>query len=138
MRHERYSGDLRVRQPMRELFGRGVALQRQREELDIVRALPAVKRDDRGVEIEEALAVPELFVVDAVAALDLAVLLRSSRLGVAMRDPGLFERENKVQRELSVVVRLHLADRKGEALPHLLKDGETAPLNLLPGEPEDA
>src|SRR5215467_7148777 len=111
MRHERRSCNLRVRESARELFGGRLAVKRQGEAFDVVRALPAVQRDDRGVEIEEALSAPELFVVDAVAALDLAVLLGSARLDVAMPDAGLLEREDEVQGELGAVVRLRLANR---------------------------
>jgi hypothetical protein len=54
-------------------------------------------RCDRGVESEKVLPSHELFVVDAVGALDLAIVLRHPRLDVAMSAARLFERENKVQ-----------------------------------------
>src|SRR5262245_21795976 len=87
-----------------QLFGRGLALQGQREALIVIRPLPIPERHRGGVEVREALAAPELLVVDAVAPLDLPVLLRPSGADIPMPNAGRFHRERKRERELAAVV----------------------------------
>src|SRR5882724_1525555 len=68
---------------------------------------------------------PELLVVDAVAALDLAVLLRTARADVAVANPGALDRQDEGERELGAVVSLNLANRKREGPDELSEEAET-------------
>src|SRR5690242_14701154 len=69
-------------------LGGRLALEGEREALVVVRHLPGLERAGRRVEVGEALAAPELLVVDAMTALHLAVLLRPARADVAMFNPS--------------------------------------------------
>src|SRR5258705_4311384 len=128
MRHARRSSDLRVREPSLQLLSGSVTVEREREAIDIVGALPMGQRCSRGLEIQEALPSPELLVVDAVAPLHLPVLLGAPRLDVPMPDARLLHPEDKVQRELCAVISLHRVDRKREALADLLQEREATAL----------
>src|SRR5215475_6672000 len=89
------------------------------------------------VEVVEAPAAPELLLIDSVAAFDLAVLLRTSRLDVAMADPQRLHGERKGKRELLPVVALQLPDSEGEPPAELGQEGETRTLVQPPIEPQD-
>jgi hypothetical protein len=57
-----------------------------------------------GIEILEAPAAPELFLVDSVATFELAVLLRAPRLDVPMPDAQRLHGQDEGERELLAVV----------------------------------
>jgi hypothetical protein len=74
--------------------------------------------------------------IDPVAALDLAVLLRSPRSDVPVTDARLLQRQRKVEGKLGTVVRLDLADREREAPPDVGPKGERAPESQMSKEAE--
>ena len=55
-----------------------------------------------------------------------------------MPHPGVLHRQHEVQGELGAVIGLHLVDREGEALAHVLEKGQAAALVLLAGQAEHA
>src|SRR5688500_5242330 len=104
-----FSGD-RGGQHSGELLRWGLAPKSQREAIVVVRLLPSPEPCCRLVEIGELLPAPKLFLVDAVAAFDLAVLLRPPRADIAVPDTGRFDGEHELERELASVVALQFPD----------------------------
>src|ERR1044071_8355466 len=68
---------------------------------------------------------PELLVVDAMAALDLAVLLRTARTDVAVAHTGTLDGQEEGERELGTVVGLNLANGKWKGPDDLREETET-------------
>src|SRR5947209_9716457 len=87
------------------LSGRA-AIERHREPLLVIDALPLTQLGRGSLEVLEALAAPELLLVDPVAAFHLAVLFRTPRADVAMPDPAALYREDEGERELRAVIGL--------------------------------
>src|SRR5262249_19158324 len=65
-----------------KFFRGSLALQRDGEALEVVAALPCVERQEGCCEVGRCLSAPELLGIDAMAALDSAVLLRLPLAGV--------------------------------------------------------
>src|SRR5437867_1846538 len=102
------------RQDTSELLGWRAPLQGQGEPFVVVRSLPCPKGGGRLVEVCKPMASPKLLLVDPMAALHLPVLLGPPRPNVAMPDAGRFDRKDEIERKLSAVVALQLADPEGE------------------------
>src|SRR5436309_8175145 len=102
------------RQDTGELLGWRAPLQGQGEPFVVVRSLPRSKGSGRLVEVCKPMASPKLLLVDPMAALHLPVLLGPPRPNVAMPDAGRFDRKDEIERKLSAVVALQLADPEGE------------------------
>jgi hypothetical protein len=79
-------------------------MQRHREAFVVVPALPRGECLVGRIEILAAIASPEFFVIDAMAAFDLAVLLRASRPDIAHPHAEVLTGEREEQRELGAVV----------------------------------
>src|SRR5437867_485849 len=86
------------------------AIERHREPLLVIDALPLTQLGRGSLEVLEGLAAPELLLVDPVAAFHLAVLFRTPRADVAMLDPAALYREDEGERELRAVIGLDLAN----------------------------
>jgi hypothetical protein len=86
-------GDDERREHGLEFLGRRPTVQRQREPLVVVALLPRRQWTFGIVLCVEVVATPELLIVDAMAAFDLAILLRAPRFDVAMTNAGRFDRE---------------------------------------------
>jgi hypothetical protein len=78
-----------------ESFSAGVLPPSAREALKVVGTLPVAQRRGRRLEIVEGSMAPEFFVIDSMAALDLAILLRASRPDVSMADPRFLDRKRE-------------------------------------------
>lgn len=113
------SGDLGPGEKARELLHRRLPVERQREALEVVDALPSTQGVDRGREVGRRHATPELLGVDAMAALDLAVLFRAARPDVAVFDARLLHRQREGQRELGAVVAVEPTNGEREGPPQL-------------------
>ena len=102
-----------------------------REALDgVVVLLPGPSRALCLAVAGEALPARELLVVDAVAALDLPVLLRAPGpdVAVAVLDPGFFDRQPERQGKLVAVVRLELSYPEGKRALELTKEVDAVPM----------
>ena len=75
--------------------GKLTAAERERKALKVVGTLPVAQRRGRRLEIVEGSMAPEFFVIDSMAALDLAILLRASRPDVSMADPRFLDRKRE-------------------------------------------
>src|SRR5262249_27374907 len=84
------------------------------EALVVVVPLPGAEADRGRIEIVEAPAAPELFLVDPVAPFDLAVLLGVARLDVPIPDPEGLNGQGEGERKLLPVVALKLPDPEGK------------------------
>ena len=93
--------------------------ERQGEAFVVVPGLPVSKGGRGDLKVREALAPPELLLVDPMAPLDLAVLLRAPGPDVPVPDPGSFDAQYEGERELLPVVALQPLDGKREGLPEL-------------------
>src|SRR5262252_5116571 len=82
------------------------------------------------------MASPDLLAVDAVAALDLAVLLRPARLDVAVPHAGSLYSQLKRQWKLGPVVALNLTDRERERVGQLPEKLETRVMVLAREQPQ--
>src|SRR5881628_3553412 len=102
------------REDISELLGWHAPLQGEGEPFVVVRSLPRSKGSGRLVEVCKPMASPKLLLVDPMAALHLPVLLGPPRPNVAMPDAGRFDRKDEIERKLSAVVALQLADPEGE------------------------
>ena len=80
---------------------------------------PCAERRDGVVEGRESLSARELFGINAVAALNLAVLLEAPWADVPMRDARLHHLEREGERKFEAVVALELANREGEGTAQL-------------------
>jgi hypothetical protein len=76
-------------------------LEDHREALVIVVSLPGAEANHGRIEIVEAPASPELFLVDPVTPFDLAVLLRAARLDVPMPDRPILHGKREGKRKCS-------------------------------------
>src|SRR5205823_12964475 len=85
-----------------ELFG-------GREAEVVVNLLPVPDRLRRLLEAGKLVPTPELLVIDPMATLNLAVLLRPARPDVPVPDPRLLDTQREGQGELGAVVILELA-----------------------------
>jgi len=90
----------RLRDPLRWLergkfFGGCASVERQGEAVVVVAALPASESVSGRFEVLEAVPPPELLVVDPMAPLDFAVLLRPPGAIVSVADPGGFDPQHK-------------------------------------------
>src|SRR5205823_11900153 len=102
-----------------EFLGWRAPLQGQGEPFVVVPSLPCSKGAGRLVEVCKPVASPKLLLVDPMATLHLPVLLGPPRPNVAMPDAGRFDRKHEVERKLSAVVALQLADPEGKRLLEL-------------------
>src|SRR5215813_1401601 len=121
----------------RPVFGRSAALKGQGEALIVVRGLPDSKPSCGRLEVGEAVPAPELLLIDAVAPLDFAVLLRASGPDVAMPDPSGFDPQHEGEGELLPVVTLQPLDGEGERPLALGEEGEARAGMQPPVEPQD-
>src|SRR5262245_53053287 len=103
-------------------------LERDRETLMVVVPLPGAEADGGRVEIIKPLASPEFFLIDPVATLDLAVLLGTPWLDVAVPDPQRLNGQREAEWKLVPVVALELADLEGKRPADLRQEGETRAL----------
>src|SRR5258708_4835007 len=78
-----------------KFFGRCAALQSEGEAFIVVPGLPAPKGGRGRLEVWEALPAPELLLVDPMAPLDFAVLLRPAGPNVSVPDPGGLDPERE-------------------------------------------
>jgi hypothetical protein len=101
-----------------QLLDRRAPAQRHREPLVVVSPLPAGERRFGSRNALEVVLAPELIGVDSVAALNLAILLRSSGFDVPMFDAGGFDGQLEGHWKLRPVVALELLDREGEDPPN--------------------
>ena len=120
-----------------ELLGRRQPVQRHGEAVEAVPARPFGERRGGGGERWELSLTPELLVIDPVAPLNLAVLLRPARPDVPVPDPRLLDTQREGQGELGAVVILELADREWEGFPSRCETLETRHLILAAIEAED-
>src|SRR6266567_6329331 len=107
-------GDLQRRWESGEFFGRCATLERQRKTLVVVPGLPVSVGCGGRVEILEALPPPELLLINPMAPLDLAVLLRAPGPHVPVLDPGGFDSQHEAEGELLPVVALQPLDGERE------------------------
>ena len=80
----------------------------------VVPALPLAKFRLRVDSVREFVAAPEFLAVDAMTALDFPVLLRTTRLDVAVAHAGGLHGQLKRERELRPVVALNLPNGETE------------------------
>jgi len=99
-RRPRASGGLGEGQTQLQVLSRRLALRRERESFVVVLLLPGGESWHGRLEIGEGMAAPELLLVNAVTAFDLAVLLGKSCLDVPTPDPGFLNAQRKGQREI--------------------------------------
>ncbi len=119
----------------RELFSARLALERQGgEAFVVIVVLPRGQGWHSGLETGEGVPAPKLFLVSAVTALDLAVLLGMSRLDVPIPDPGLLN-DQEGQREFSTVVGLKFPNGEWQGSPDLAEEVQARPLVLAPIQP---
>src|SRR5712691_12715422 len=78
-----------------KVFGGGAALEGEGEAFIVVPGLPAPKGGRGGLEVREALPAPELLLIDPMAPLDFAVLLRPPGSNVVVADAGGLDRQHK-------------------------------------------
>src|SRR4030095_6001025 len=78
-----------------KFFGRGAARKGQREAFIVVPGLPAPKGGSGRLEAREPLSAPELLLIDPMAPLDFAVLLRPAGPNVPVPDPGGFDPQDE-------------------------------------------
>src|SRR5262245_16224627 len=109
----RHMARSRGRQHSREFLSGCAPVECHGEPVLVVDALPRTQRYRRSLECLEALTTPELVVVNAVTAFDLAVLFRAARPDVAMADAAALPREDEREWKLGAVIGLDLADRDG-------------------------
>src|SRR5215470_2737147 len=102
-----------------QLLGGCSAVQRHREAQLVVHAFPLAESDCGHLKQLEGMPVPELLGVDAMAALDLAVLLGTTGSDVAMANARPFDRQDEAEGELGPVVGLDLANWKGHGADDL-------------------
>jgi hypothetical protein len=88
-----------------ELLGGRPAVEGHREAQVVVDLLPVPDRLRRFLEAGKLVATPELLVIDPVATLNLAVLLRPARPDVPVADPRLLDTQREGQGELGAVVK---------------------------------
>jgi hypothetical protein len=113
-------------------------MQRGGEAIDVVGPLPQAEGTRGRGKAVKALATPKLLAVNAVAALDLTVLLGAAGLDVAMMNSGLLDREREGRRELGAVVALQAADGEWEGPAQLGEEVEARALVELAIEPKDS
>ena len=90
-----------------KFLGRCATVEREGEAFVVVSALPASEGFSGRLEVLEAVPPPELLVVDPMAALNLAVLLRAPGPNVSVADPGGLDPEHEGKRELLPMVALY-------------------------------
>jgi len=111
----------------RELLGWRAAVERHRESVFVVDALPPTQLRGGVLERIEVTTAPEFVVVNAVAAFHLSVLFRAARPDVTMADAAPLYGEDKGERKLRAVVGLDLLDRERERASDLGDEIETGP-----------
>ena len=121
----------------RQFLGRRLALEGEREALVVVPRLPLAQRDGRGLKVRELLSTPKLLVIDAVAPLHLAVLLRAPGADVPMPDPRRLHGQRELERKLPPVVALEAPNGKGEGTSELVQKGQAGPVVQPPVQPQD-
>jgi hypothetical protein len=99
---------------------------------------PVTKGGGSRLEVRETLPAPELLLIDPMAPLDFAVLLRPAGPNVPVPDPGGFDPEDKGEGELLPVIALQPLDGEREGPPELGEDGVGRALMQTPVEPQDA
>ena len=107
-----------------------------RKPIVVVGPLPSTERRGRLVEIGELVPPPKLFLVDAVAAFDLAVLLGPPWADVTVSDPGGFDAEDELERKLLSVVALQFSDGERHRPPDLSQKRQADALVQLSIEPQ--
>ncbi len=90
----------RLSRPLRwlergEFFGRCAPMERQGESFVVVSGLPVPNGCSGSLEVLEALSTPELLLVDPMAPLDFAVLLRAPGPNVPVPAPGGFDPQHE-------------------------------------------
>ena len=81
---------------------------------------------------------PKLFVVDAVTALDLAVLFRPAWRDVTVADAGRLYRQRKLEREFAAVIALDPSDRKRHRRAELAEERQAGSMIQVLIQPEHA
>jgi hypothetical protein len=99
---------------------------------------PVTKGGGSRLEVRETLPAPELLLIDPMAPLDFAVLLRPAGPNVPVPDPGGFDPEDKGEGELLPVIALQPLDGEREGPPELGEEGEARAVMQTPVEPQDA
>jgi hypothetical protein len=99
---------------------------------------PGAQTDSGRIEVIEAPAPPELFLIDPVAAFDLAVLLGTPRLDVPVPDPQGLHGQRECEGELLPVVALQLPDPEEKCPAELGQEGEARALVQSAIEAQDA
>src|SRR5712691_9822020 len=107
-----------------KFLGRRAALECQREPFVVVPVLPAPKGSRSCLEFLEALPAPELLLIDPMAPLDFAVLLRPSGANVSVADPGGFDPQHEGEGEFLPVVTLQPFDGEWEGPLELSEECE--------------
>jgi len=120
----------RLRDPLRWLergkfFGGCASVERQGEAVVVVAALPASESVSGRFEVLEAVPPPELLVVDPMAPLDFAILLRSPGPNVSVSNPGGLDPQHEGKGELLPMVALHSLDGERKGSPELSEERET-------------
>src|SRR6266568_2041320 len=90
-----------------KFFGGGATVEREGEAVVVVSALPASESVRGRLEVLEPVPPPELLVVDPMAPLDFAILLRSPGPNVSVSNPGGLDPEHEGKGELLPMVALH-------------------------------
>jgi hypothetical protein len=81
----------------RQFLGGRSAAEREREALEVAGMFPVAEGRRGCLKGVEGSVPPELFVIDSMAALDLAVLLRAARPDIAMSNPCLLDGKREGQ-----------------------------------------
>ena len=111
-------------------------MQREREALVVVTVLPLLQGGFGVAAICERLTVPKLFAVDAMAPLDLAVLLRPAGFDVPVPHAGRFDGQAERQRKFGPVIALNLLNGERERVRDFTQEVETGVVILtrVPGQ----
>ena len=121
-----------------KFFGGCAPVKRQGEAFVVVSALPASESFRGRLEVLEAVPPPELLVVDPMAPLDFAVLLRSPGPNVSVADPGGLDPEHEGKRELLPMVALHSFDGERKGPLELSEEREARAVMQTSVQPQDA
>jgi transposase len=103
----------------------------------VVSRFPGPEADGGRIKIGESLASPELLVIDPMTAFYLAILLRASRLDVAVANPQCLHGQGKSEGELVPVVALELADPERKRPTQLSQERKARALVQPTIEPQE-